>query len=1213
MVWTSEQEKAITMRNCGLIVSAAAGSGKTSVLVERLIQILMDDAPETRIPANWLVVVTFTSDAASEVKIRLTQTLEKQLQQQPENNWLQQQQILLQSAHISTISSFCFDFIRDNLTDQEITSGFRILSEAESSLIEAKAADQVLNDWHITHSAEMEYLWRCFCETNDQPIEKILMDLHHFLSSVPFRKLWKDMTLKNLKMPLNQSIYCKQFIHQLHMIVSDIITQNSSALELSYDLYPTLKENTLYTYLEKDYEFYEGILQEIEIQSDLESCLLSLLEIFKNRKKNQFPRKKKTLLDVETFDQIKEMRKQYKKKSDYLVKLIQSVQPFAASDLEEHCKIVPLLFEMEEDVANAIWAEKVQKNALSFEDGERLVLEMLTQPNPNNPEKMMPSPLAKEMSEFYQLIMIDEYQDSNNKQDQIFKLLSQNAIDPETGDLRYGSNIFLVGDVKQSIYRFRLANPQNFVRAISESSQKNSLCQHIVLNQNFRSAPSVLSFVNFICGNLMSTVCGDVQYDATEALYLGSKLFDDLPIEDQTVQIAILRDAPNDQSQHIQYAIRIIQNKIRSMATVVDKDGIKRPCRYSDFSILVRNNKQCQNFIRALKEADIPVQNPEEKAYLKAKEVQILLNMLRVLDNPLLDTSMAAVMLSPMFWFTAQELLQIRMTSSKQQPLYLALCQQIGVTPEETNSSINMVLLQKCRRLYDTIQKLRQASSMMTLESLIRKIYDMTDFISVIQLTDDGSHKRANLELLLQYAKQYEKNTDSAHKGISGFLNYVDWLLENGKDFQQMSASASSENVVTVKTMHKSKGLEYPFVILGCIDSTFSKEDRKKTALFSSDGKIGFRIKDPETFINAKTLMLQLIEEDEKNNTKSEELRLLYVAMTRAKQQLWIPISDKPVSNFTQYAASITSNGTIPPSMVQSANSMAEWIWMCMLLLHPIQLEKIVELPKIRWKRPAWSEKLYITFTDGLPEKSEVVLGTQSTLEETQVDHAKMVEMQRVIQHSCRSADSDKQSLLSASKLQEIKKQQVPTWKRPVFLQQKSGSLTGAERGTAIHSFFEYANFHNARQDLFAELKRLVQCGFLTETEAATVTTEIVDAFFHDPIFTRMEKSRRVLREQKFLVRCNDLNSDKEMAEILSQYQDSDSMIKGIIDLAFQEEDQFILMDYKTDYVVQAETLVEHYREQLMIYKAAIFCITGLPVSECYLYSTHLKKSILVY
>lgn len=1218
MAWTPAQEEAISTRNCGLIVSAAAGSGKTSVLVERLIKLLLPDEQGNYVPADRMIVVTFTTDVAAEIKSRLSAELEKQIALQPNNSILYHQQMLLQSAHISTIHAFCFDLIRENYTKDGITSSFHILSEEESDMLNIKACDQVLNQWHEERNEDMAKLWQAFCESNDTPLETVVLELHRFLASVPYRNTWKQQIMDQLTCDPQHSVYHHTLIQQLKDQTASILQQIKKALELSYSFCQN-SDNDLISWIDNDelaIDHVQDALQREPIEID---AILSPLQSLKGeRQRKKFPSQKRSgIQNKEAYQQIKTLRDQYKEQMDKLQEKIETTLPYETWDFEQHRQIVPLLLELEEDIAQTIWNMKVEKNALSFDDAERLALDLLSVQNADG--TISQSALATELSEYYQFIMIDEYQDSNNKQDEIFKLLSHNCIDPETKQLRYGDNIFMVGDMKQSIYGFRLANPQNFSRAIETSKDPHSLCHHIALTYNFRSTSSVLSFTNYICGNLMTKACGDVTYDQTEALMTGANLDTYLPKQEQAVQIAILHEpedtAESKETLQMQYVIGQIETMMQEGRQVIEKDGRTRPCQYKDFCILFRDRNTCRKFVHALEEHNIPTHGPEEQGYLRAHEISILLDIMRILDNPHNDTSLAAVMLSPIYTFTPDDLLKIRMQDKEGNNLYVTLCRCVDGTYAR---DLSPALQEKCKSFYQSIVAMRQKMNMMPLEDFIRYIYDQTDFMSVMQLQEDGDKKRANLNLLLQYARQYDENTDAAHRGVPGFLHYIDWLSENDRDFTQTDASAGVDNAVSVMTMHKAKGLEFPFVFLGNLEHRFSNQDKMHRALFSDDGLIGFKINNPETYSCEKTLPYTVLEDRQTNASLSESLRLLYVAMTRAKQQLFIPLlgkryEDEEKTPLNKYAMEISQDGTLPVSLVRSANSMADWIWMCLTLLHPPELGSLVYLPEQTWKQPAWSDNLQYQFTTVIPQKITEEEQNQDIAEEITSRTQTIQDVKHIISASFYTPDSTYKSQLSVTGLRQAHETQPKSiwWNRPRFVQE-SQKLHGAERGTAIHAFFQYVNFEAARSDFSGELHRLVEQGFLNKEQAQVITPAILTGFIQDPLYAKLKTSPEVLREKSFYVSCKDLQAYPELRSILGTYANTNSMLRGIIDLAFLEDDHYILVDYKTDYVTSPEELVTEYREQLMLYKGALSLITELPVTSCYIYSTQLQRSIIV-
>ena len=734
MAWTEQQSEAITTRDCGLIVSAAAGSGKTSVLVERLLRILEDETPEHRVPADRMIVVTFTNDAAAEMRSRLYQALDDQLQKQPENQWLYQQQVRLQNAHICTISSFCFDLIRDNLTEQGITAGFRILNETEAKLIASKAADTVLNRWHAERQEEMQLLWNCFCEKNDKPLEELLLELHSFLGSVPFREQWTKQVLEELNQPLSDSAYHRAFLAQLEQRAETAVRLANEAADLAAVVYDSVPDNNVLPWVETDVRCLEKVLQMLRQQEpDAEKILAPIQE--KNQNRGNFPRKKKAMTDLEAFERVKKLREQYTALEKEIAALLEAVYPYEAGDLVQHAQLMPLLLELEEQLTAEIWQQKVQQNALAFDDAERMALELLAELSPEG--TIQPSALAKELQAYYQLIMIDEYQDSNNKQDDIFKLLSRNCIEPETGTLRYGDNVFLVGDVKQSIYRFRLANPQNFVHAISSAGTETSVCRHIVLNRNFRSVPVVLDFVNFVCGSLMSDTCGDVAYTDAEALYPGTDITEILPEEQQKVTVAVLTPEDDaDTDVQIAYVIGKIQEMIVAGVPVAQKDHTTRPCQYRDFCILLRGRVNFPVYEEALRARDIPVFADTAADLLDAPHIRPFAALLRVLDNPAQDVPLAAVLLSPLFACKPDDLVALR-NACPRGSLYGAVL--YGGQP-------------RFAPFTEALAEYRRLARTLPVDRLLEELLARTGYLAAVGALPDGMRCREDLLTFVNWA-----------------------------------------------------------------------------------------------------------------------------------------------------------------------------------------------------------------------------------------------------------------------------------------------------------------------------------------------------------------------------------------------------------------------------------------------------------------------------
>lgn len=1200
MKWTFEQQQAISARNCGLIVSAAAGSGKTSVLVERLVQILSDT--EKKVPVNRIIVVTFTNDAATEMKQRLNSSFEKKISENPKDTWLRKQHTLLPMAKISTINSFCFELIRENIGNDEITSSFRVLNDTEHDILCQKAVDSALNKWYEEKSEKMALLWSVFCEKDDRPLENIILDFHDFLSSISFPELWIKNTIESFDCnTLEQNKYYLKFLEIIFVELSDIYKLSQKAYDMAVYLYD--ENNNVLDWITEDNDFVKKLIYIIKNKKSNADLILQLL---KNREitraKKSYPRiRKKEIKDELLFKLVKEIRDRYNDKLKNICKDILSILPYAESDVLKHKQVIPFLIELEQDFLDILWSMKVEQNALSFDDGERMALSMLGNINDNGMVEQ--TSLAKEMSSYYDLIMIDEYQDSNNKQDYIFKLLSKNCID-DSGKLIYGDNVFLVGDAKQSIYQFRLANPHNFIDAVESTNHFNPdiaepLC-HIKLNQNFRSSKNVVSFVNFVFSNLMSKSCGDIIYDNTEYLKFGASPYNELDEKYQKVSLSFLE---ND--TQIDYVVHTIQDMLNNKYPVVLSDGTKRPCQPDDFCILLRKGKPCQPYIKALEAVNIHAKGEEEQGYLKSREISILLNMLRVLDNPLLDTALIAVMMSPMFMFTIEEVTEIRLID-KNKSIYSSICDII-----ENSDNVSKTVYNKCKILYDKLYQLRLSSVLLSLESLIRKIYDTTDFLSVMQLYQDGEKKRANLNLLLEYARQYEEHASITNNGgILGFLKYIDRLIESGKDFKQASVSCSIDNAVSVKTMHKSKGLEYPFVFLCELETNFSTQDSRKKVLFSDSGQAGIRCNISETLETCKTLPYYVLANKNQEDLVSSELRLLYVAMTRAKQQLFLPLnySEREKKIILGYKSQVEPDKPIPETIISSVKSMAEWLWLCLFKKNDYEFKSLLSLDFEYELNPETNnETSFIVYEKWKNPKNKSLTISERCLPSP--EQSKISEIEDFISFKYESPKTTQLSLVSVSALTKGVVSKDMSLRRPKFLQER-GEMIATERGTAIHTFLQYANFANAKRDLYKEAENLMMSGHLTKNQISEIRFSDLENFFSSKLYQRLCNSKIVLREKKFLIRLGDLEIDENNLEIEKELCSPDSIVKGIIDLAFLEDDGYVLVDYKTDKVRNKNILIERYKKQLYFYSLALKKITDMPIKNCYIYATYTGQCI---
>ena len=1224
MAWTNEQQQAITLRNSSLIVSAAAGSGKTSVLVERLIQILSDTTE--KVFADRMIVVTFTNDAAAEMKQRLQTAFEKRIAEEPENRWLRQQQLLLPAAKISTINAFCFDLIREHLGDGEITSSFRVMDETEQDLLFRAAVDEVLNRWYTERAAEMQLLWNAFCNHTDQALEELLLELKTFLASIPFSEQWKQQVLQRFSVPDAENPDYLEFLKLMQEKAAVLTDEVERLYVLSEDLYE--EKNNVAEWMSVDFDTMHALLHALQQQpADAEQILKIIQNHLDARVGKRYPSKRKTVSSTALFEQIRDQRKQYDADMKALFTELQETLPYCREDFQAHRELLPILFALSEDIEQVLWTKKVQRNALSFDDGERMTLQLLSEMQDG---VLTQSPLAKALSEEYQIIMIDEYQDANNKQDMIFKLLSHGCRKDADGTLQYGDNVFLVGDVKQSIYQFRLANPKNFLQCVrfaeresQQTDQPRMRC--IKLNKNFRSSDAVLQFVNLIFSHIMQGT-DTVSYDPSEWLYPGATGYQSLPEDRQGVEVAFLPETETADFQ-VTWITHTIQQMLQSGYPVLEKNGTVRPCQPGDFCILLRKGKPCQKYAKALEALQIPVKKVEEQGYLKAREITILLNMLRILDNPLLEIPLVAVLASPMFQFSMDEISMLRLLDRKAS-LYYVLSVAAGdaeqlATPEllEAVQQLPEPFREKCRSFWQIFQQLRTDSTTLPLEELIREIYDTTDFLSVMQLYQDGEKKRANLNLLIQYARQYEAQGQAAFTGgVTGFLRYIDALLEHDRDLEQANPSNGADCAVFLKTMHRSKGLEFPFVFLAELETEFSKQDSSKKMHVSDTGRMGLYLYDAKNYQKYQTLSYLVLLKEKKQQLLQEEMRLLYVAMTRAKQKLFLPLQlgrkEKMIAR--QLQNKDFSKEFVRRAAVSSANCMAFWIWYVLYCRQDAEFLKCMHEWEARRPLPEETDfsTLSISYTAVSEEQLEAEQAETVADALPEPDAALQAEIETALQFHYADTAAKQLSLLSVSNLTHDKTQTEPeqeiSWARPRFLQQEA--LTATERGTATHTFLQYVSFSEAEKDPKAALQTLVQNGHLTEAEADSIRLLDIRHFFQSELYQRVRRSPLILREKKFLVQL-DLLLQKMQGEewdTLKQQHNPESMIKGIIDLAFWEQNGFVLVDYKTDTTRDMTALANRYRMQLRLYQLALEGITGERVRQCCLFSTYTGAVVLL-
>lgn len=1191
VTWTPEQQDAIDARNTSVIVSAAAGSGKTAVLVERLLRILSDT--ENKVPADRLIVVTFTNDAAAQMKQRLSEAISAKLESDPDNSWLSHQQSLIPAAKISTIHSFCFDMIRENVQTLGVSAGFRILDDTEEQLVTAKALDNVFERFYSEKPELTDFLANAAngVSRSDDRLEKNILSLYDFLKSMPFPQKWMDKA---------RDMYAGEFDadNVLGKIYADMVSGKlstiSARMKYASELAGKAGDEARMALFCDEHALISGIEKTVHDthkpwneRFNIQNIAWENLTRYRTKTKKDTPER----VLAETAAGIRAKCK------DDMAKLASAAaftEEEIKSDFDKNRRLISgmaeILAALEEETA----ALKAEKNALSFSDAEHFAVKLLCDEKDGC---IVPSPLAKELSDFYKVIMIDEFQDANDTQNLIFRMLSHNGSADKNGD-----DLFTVGDVKQSIYRFRQANPNIFISCLKAADEytkdytgKNAA---VFLNKNFRSSSDVVDFVNVVFGYLMSEQVGGIDYTDKERLALGAKY----PDADRSTEFIIAAEVQSDNADDdsdvdgeesvadINAEAYAAAKKIRSMlgsATVTEKD-VTRPCRCSDFCILLRDRKRSQLYIDALAQFGIKSTGEETMAYLDSREISVLVNLLRVVDNPMLDIPLVSVLMSPMFLLTDEETAQLRLLSKeKGSHIYNAVL-------AAQNDDTIYPAKEKLARFCEVYGKLRICAASQSLERLIRTIYDSTGFLASVQVYADGEQKKANLRLLLEYAKSYEQNSDG---GLSGFIRYLDDISARGKDFVRASVNSAADDVVSIKTIHKSKGLEYPFVFLCGTSKQFNMSDTRDPMQIHNDLGLGFKIHDRDTMTEYTSFPQYVISQVNARETKSEEMRLLYVALTRAKEQLFITLPESTLDKALSKAATALNNSGIDPS---DASNMQEWL-LSVLLTHDKGRMLLPDMDLPQLDCPC---RIKIT------RSSEISAEPLSAAEENtpQPDDDTVNKMLARLNYRYDTDLSQKAAKLTITEIAKSEQGDI-FLRRPDF----SGDyrrLTAAEVGTATHTFMQYADFAAAEADVHAQADKLTDMGILSEAEAKALNYGSLESFFRSPLYARMKKSGEIRREQKFLIEISELSLDDELGK---EYNNTNGMLQGIADCMFAEGDGFILLDYKTDRVTGEKVLIDRYYRQLYLYSIALEKIFGRKISEGYIYSFCLNKEIRLF
>lgn len=1228
MKWTPEQERAIYEKDNNILVAAAAGSGKTAVLVERIIEKILDENEPTNI--DELLVATFTNAAAEEMRQRIGVALEKALQDNPSSYHLKKQLSLLQRASISTIHSFCMNVVRQYSYVLDLDPSFRIGDEMEIDLLKHEVIDELFEERYGEADEDLSMFFAVIDmfsnDRSDIAVEELVLRLHTFAKQNPWPEKWLQEVAAAYDLSADKG---EDKLVWLNILKTEIKEQFNSLKEMNKQAVEIAEA------ADGPIHYKETLIEDKKIiDKVLDHCNQwdALQEIIKTSTLKALSRQR-IECDEAKKDDIKAIRAVFRKQLNTLK------DSWFSRSLENHLKDMEVLYPVVKELIQlvlqfeeAFLAEKRKRRIIDFNDLEHFTLQILTEESSDG-SKVVPSPIARYYENQFKEILVDEYQDINLVQETIIQSISK-----QEGP----GNVFMVGDVKQSIYRFRHAEPTLFIEKYEKYEKDKKAGTRIDLAKNFRSRETILSGANFIFKQIFDQSLGDIDYDEAAELIYGNLGYDDYPMADDKIELILINnegeakedsssesDATLEELTKIQLEARLYAQKIKSwfghgeeeLLQVFDKDEeVMRDIQYRDIVILLRSMSGASTIVDEFKKQGIPVYSELRSGYFQAIEIQVMINMLKVIDNPYQDIPLVSVLRSPIVSLNEDQLAQIRL-AQKRSSFYEALLEI-----SKGNKEISYI----ARQFVQDVQNYRELAREGSLSDLIWTIYQKTGYYDFVGGIPGGRQRQSNLRALYDRARSYEETN---FRGLFRFLRFIERMEEQNKDLGEARALSEQEDVVRIMTIHKSKGLEFPVVILGEVNKQFNFRDLQEN--YISNKEYGFATKyiDPIKRISYSTLYYLAVNEEEKRNLLSEEMRVLYVALTRAKEKLVMVGHLNSYEDAVKQWQQVEEHGdmVLPNQLRKSAKSYLDWIGPALIrhqandLLRENKLMLSTVPESLKNDRSTW--QIDVIDKAELIEQQEVEAITredvQATVQQwTRLEKAKASEDARVIErlqfkypYEQAAHSRAKQSVTEIKRRFETADEYsgrriIPSFgkissERPAFLKQKK-ELTRAEIGTAMHTVMQHIPLDKRwdKESISNFLTELVATEKLTAEEVDYIDTEAIEYFFQTEIGQLLKESK-VERELPFSYTIPAASLYDDWDEQL----DEKVLIQGVIDCIIYTDDGIVLLDYKTDQIndnlvdeAVIEQLKNRYKVQMKLYKTALENILKTDIQASYLY-----------
>lgn len=1294
--WTEEQSEAIYARDCNLLVAAAAGSGKTAVLVERIIRKITE--PANPVDIDRMLIVTFTNAAAAEMRERIGEAIAKEIDSNPESENMRRQLSLLARANIMTIHSFCKNVISKHIQVVGIDPNFRVADATESTLMKIEAMNEIIAEQYEQDSQDFLNILSWYADNkSDQKIQDMVMNLYNFVQSDPWPEQWLEEKTQALNVDeqcdFSQTLWGKILIKSCQMELSNAVQALTTAIDIID------KAEGLEKYLavfEEDLNNIEDVLNTVVTLVDDKHNEQNIWdEIYEKVNRVQFSRLPRAGKDVDKEKQeiVRRIRDKVKKTITKTVgqRLVNAQSSNIIKDLNELYPVMSYLAKLVNVFSEKYKEKKDKKSVIDFNDLEHLCLKIVTQ---KTQEGILPSSVAMEYRKFFEEVMVDEYQDSNMVQEIIIQMVSRYDLE--------NPNVFMVGDVKQSIYRFRQAKPELFLNkyniyGIGEGNKNRK----VLLYKNFRSRREIIEAVNLVFGSIMSVDAGELDYTEKEALNYGANF---QPRTDENTKVggeiefhliqttsdsndyndlSTLEESPGSNQDenteiidNIQSEARLVADKIIQLTNedesgkhfnIFDKnEKCYRKVLFKDIVILLRATKNWSDvFVDELAAKGIPAFADTGTGFFKTIEIQVILSLLQIIDNPLQDIPLLSVLRSPIFAFTTGELAAVRIANREPQ-LFNAISILSDSHPNTEGTDVDIAAARKASVFIEKLSLWREKSRYLSTDQLIWYLYQDTNYYNMVGAMPQGQQRQANLRSLYDKARQFE---ETSYKGLFNFINFVDKIKSNRGDMGSAKILGENDNVVRIMSIHKSKGLEFPVVFLSGCGKRFNLTDVNNSVLMHPEIGFGPDVVDVKLRTSHSSAAKIAIAERIKMETLSEEIRILYVAMTRAREKLIITGTVRDIEKTIVKWKDI-SNGkgnSITASEVLRCSSFVDWIGATLSKVEPnIQSDskKIyintytgsdyddVDAGKThKWKVQFWNkdDMLYNDYTQhdlavfdnaDQAQSAEIIgfvppqeqyndtvdiyglsgTGSNATIhfdknEKTKGCGGYWNEVSRRLDWTYPYIKLE--NIPAKVTVTELKRRfeaerehagqipvQVPTLiSKPLFLEGKKG-LSAAEKGTVLHFVMQHLDIHSGldNTNIKEQIESMIKKDLLTKEQVQTISVEKINGFFKSSLGKRMLASETVQREVPFNIEIPSHELFIEMIE--EKYRSETILLQGIIDCYFEEPDGLVLIDYKTDYVPfgQSDIIVERYRVQIDYYARTLTLLTGKPIKEKYIY-----------